>query len=234
MRRRRPSTYGKRSRRAAKWEIEVLYGVFSLHNHQVSMPVDPGAPVGAEHVNLAHAPTNPKDFHTLAIGLAELLKAEARRSRALAKLRPVTPGTDRRQPPSRTNPTVCSGSRRRFDLCDWLVQSREQRPAASVERSRFPLPPHDLDLDPVGLGAARPDRPDLGVGPAALGHGLERNPHPPPPWLFDDSWRDRRDFSERNSLDCAARIMRTAGLEPLSAQDEHACRYPLSRSLELE
>ena len=30
--------------RAAKWEIEVLYGVFSLHNHQVSMPVNPACP----------------------------------------------------------------------------------------------------------------------------------------------------------------------------------------------
>ena len=29
--------------RAAKWEIEVLYGVLSLHNHQVSMPVNPRA-----------------------------------------------------------------------------------------------------------------------------------------------------------------------------------------------
>ena len=29
--------------RSAKWEIEVLYAVFSLHNHQVSMPVNPHA-----------------------------------------------------------------------------------------------------------------------------------------------------------------------------------------------
>jgi carbonic anhydrase len=63
--------------RAAKWEIEVLYGVFSLHNHQVSMPVNPWAPVGEEHVNLAYAPTNPKDFHTLALRMAETLKRES-------------------------------------------------------------------------------------------------------------------------------------------------------------
>ena len=68
--------------RAAKWEIEVLYGVFSLHNHQVSMPIDPSAPVGEEHVNLAYAPTNPKDFHTLALRTAELLKPESLRSSA--------------------------------------------------------------------------------------------------------------------------------------------------------
>ena len=62
--------------RAARWEIEVLYGVFSLHNHQVSMPFDPAAPVGPEYVNLAYAPTNPKDFHTLAVRIADMLKAK--------------------------------------------------------------------------------------------------------------------------------------------------------------
>jgi carbonic anhydrase len=60
--------------RAAKWEIEVLYGVFSLRNHQVSMPVNPTAPVAAQHVNLAYAPTNPREFTTMAIQMAELLK----------------------------------------------------------------------------------------------------------------------------------------------------------------
>jgi carbonic anhydrase len=60
--------------RAAKWEIEVLYGVFSLHNHQVSMPVNPRAPVAPENVNLANAPTNPSEFSTIALQMAELLK----------------------------------------------------------------------------------------------------------------------------------------------------------------
>jgi carbonic anhydrase len=60
--------------RAAKWEIEVLYGVFSLHNHQVSMPVNPRSPVAPENVNLAHAPTNPREFQTMAVRMAELLK----------------------------------------------------------------------------------------------------------------------------------------------------------------
>ena len=32
--------------KAAKWEIEVLFGVFNLHNHQVSMPVVPDATRG--------------------------------------------------------------------------------------------------------------------------------------------------------------------------------------------
>ena len=53
--------------RAAKWEIEVLYGVFSLHNHQVSMPVNPRAAIEPENVNLAYAPTNPREFNTIAV-----------------------------------------------------------------------------------------------------------------------------------------------------------------------
>jgi carbonic anhydrase len=60
--------------RAASWEIEVLYGVFSLHNHQVSMPVDPHAPIAPENVNLTYAPTNPKEFNALAVRMADLLK----------------------------------------------------------------------------------------------------------------------------------------------------------------
>ena len=60
--------------RAAKWEIEVLFGVFNLHNHQVSMPVIPDAPVADESVHLAYAPTNPREFKALAIRIAKLLK----------------------------------------------------------------------------------------------------------------------------------------------------------------
>ena len=60
--------------RAAKWEIEVLYGVLSLHNHQVSMPVNPRAPIHPDNVNLAYAPTNPREFAAIASRMAELLK----------------------------------------------------------------------------------------------------------------------------------------------------------------
>lgn len=59
--------------RTAKWEIEVLYGVFSLHNHQVSMPHDPWAPPSDENIRLAYAPANPRDFRALAVQMAELL-----------------------------------------------------------------------------------------------------------------------------------------------------------------
>ncbi len=60
--------------RAGKWEIEVLFGVFNLHNHQVNMPVNPGQPTSPENVNLAFAPTNPRDFNALGVQMAEILK----------------------------------------------------------------------------------------------------------------------------------------------------------------
>ncbi|MBX6311503.1 MAG: carbonic anhydrase [Isosphaeraceae bacterium] len=60
--------------RAAKWEIEVFYGVHNIRNHQVCMPVDPLAPRSDENVRLAPAPNNPKEFRALAIQMAELLK----------------------------------------------------------------------------------------------------------------------------------------------------------------
>jgi carbonic anhydrase len=60
--------------RAAKWGIDVLYGVFNLHTHQVSMPVNLRASLARDLVNLAHAPANPEEFHSLAFRVAELLK----------------------------------------------------------------------------------------------------------------------------------------------------------------
>jgi carbonic anhydrase len=59
---------------AGHWEIEVLYGVYNLLTHQVSMPNDPSAPPSDANVNLAQAPTNPRDFSALALRMAELLK----------------------------------------------------------------------------------------------------------------------------------------------------------------
>ena len=59
---------------AGRWEIEVLYAVYSLHNHQITVPVDPLAPPSDENVHLAYAPTNPREFSTLAIKMAEILK----------------------------------------------------------------------------------------------------------------------------------------------------------------
>ena len=59
---------------AGKWEIEVLYGVYNLFNHQVSMPHDPHAPATDPNVRLALAPTNPREFQSLALKMAEILK----------------------------------------------------------------------------------------------------------------------------------------------------------------
>jgi carbonic anhydrase len=76
--------------RSGKWEIEVLYGVHNIRNHQVCMPVDPAAPRADENVRLAQAPMNPKEFHALAVQMAEILmhRREAPSSMAQAKLRP--------------------------------------------------------------------------------------------------------------------------------------------------
>jgi carbonic anhydrase len=74
--------------RSAKWDIEVLYGVFNLLTHQISMPVNPNASISDSNVNLAYAPTNPKEFSSMAMRMAEMLMpkpdAPARRSPAEA------------------------------------------------------------------------------------------------------------------------------------------------------
>ena len=43
--------------RAGKWEIEVLYGVYNLNNHQVSMPNDP---YGPRPTRTSTSPTPPR------------------------------------------------------------------------------------------------------------------------------------------------------------------------------
>ena len=60
--------------RTGKWEIDVLYGVHNIRNHQVCMPVDPSAPRDDENIRLAEAPSHPKEFHALAMQMAEILK----------------------------------------------------------------------------------------------------------------------------------------------------------------
>lgn len=60
--------------KAAKWEIEVLYGVYNLFTHRVSLPLHPGAGANDLDVLLSYAPTNPREFNTLAIHVSEFLK----------------------------------------------------------------------------------------------------------------------------------------------------------------
>jgi carbonic anhydrase len=62
---------------ASRWEIEVLYGVYNLTNHQVSMPIDPQAPPSDANVRLAQAPANPREFQALARQMAEILKDQS-------------------------------------------------------------------------------------------------------------------------------------------------------------
>ncbi len=59
---------------AGRSEMEVLYGVYNLFNHQVSMPNDPKAPATDRNVRLAHAPTDPREFQALARRMAEILR----------------------------------------------------------------------------------------------------------------------------------------------------------------
>jgi len=73
---------------AAKGDIEVVYGIFNMQTHQVNMPVNPNIPVSPENVNLASAPTNPREFATLAIRMAEILRENLRR-RAAGESMPV-------------------------------------------------------------------------------------------------------------------------------------------------
>jgi hypothetical protein len=58
----------------------VLYGVYNLRNHQVSMPFDPCAPLSDENVSLASAPTSPREFRNLALQMAEFVKPVAMES----------------------------------------------------------------------------------------------------------------------------------------------------------
>jgi carbonic anhydrase len=69
---------------AGRWEIDVLYGVYNLFNHQVSMPNNPQAPASDPNVRLAHAPTNPKEFQSLARRMAEILRGGAATASNLA------------------------------------------------------------------------------------------------------------------------------------------------------
>ena len=59
--------------RSWRSEIQVLYGVYDLFTHQVSMPPAYSNP-DESHVNLAYAPTHPREFDRLAIEMATRLR----------------------------------------------------------------------------------------------------------------------------------------------------------------
>lgn len=59
------------------WDIDVVYGVYSLSSHLVCVPNSPHGPPDEEHIRLAPAPTNPREFRALAIQMADLLDRQA-------------------------------------------------------------------------------------------------------------------------------------------------------------
>jgi carbonic anhydrase len=59
---------------AGRSEIEVLYGVYNLLNHQVCMPNNPTAPPSDRDTRLARAPSNANELRELALQMAELLR----------------------------------------------------------------------------------------------------------------------------------------------------------------
>jgi len=63
--------------RAWRTDVQVLFGVYNLHTHMVSMP-PPAAGTSPEEadVNLAYAPAHPREFETLASELARRLHPE--------------------------------------------------------------------------------------------------------------------------------------------------------------
>ena len=89
--------------RAAKWEIEVLYGVHNIRTHQVVMPVDPNSTLKDENVKLAYAPTNPREFAALAIHMAQILLPRDPAKRTEPQENGRT-GPDPIAPPHATNP----------------------------------------------------------------------------------------------------------------------------------
>ena len=67
--------------RSWKSDVLALFGFYNLFTHQVSMPPQSFRVSAAEvesRVNLAYAPTHPREFDTLAVRMAEILRPDAR------------------------------------------------------------------------------------------------------------------------------------------------------------
>lgn len=56
------------------WGVEVLYGVYDVRTHQVCMPTRPFDPEMPDLVNLARAPSHPRELEALARELATMLR----------------------------------------------------------------------------------------------------------------------------------------------------------------
>ena len=150
---------------AGRWEIEVFYGVYNLHNHQVSMPHDPSLPPSDRNVRLTLArrtprssprsPSNgrdpPADLETAGLGTAGSGHVADRppgapprppgRVSALPPAeRPTLPGTSR--VPSGRFPTAArEGPRRTRAAPGRPARGATRRPAWGRTRTCTP-PPH--------------------------------------------------------------------------------------------
>lgn len=72
-------------------DTEVLYGVFNLVTHQVSMPANPHAPRDQIHVNLAPAPKGPSGVTKLALRMAELMRPKHLKKKSTIALAAAKP-----------------------------------------------------------------------------------------------------------------------------------------------
>ena len=94
--------------RAGKFEIEVVYGVYNLFNHHVTVPVSLHSTTHQGHGGLAYAPTNPRDFSQLAVLLAESLRNPATGGSQLAPALLTPPAV---APAAASNGSSKSGNR---------------------------------------------------------------------------------------------------------------------------
>jgi carbonic anhydrase len=70
---------------AAKWDIEVLFGVYDIRTHQVCMPLHPPEVLDPANVNLARAPGHPRDFDQLAVEVVTARRPPDRPPRSRSK-----------------------------------------------------------------------------------------------------------------------------------------------------
>jgi carbonic anhydrase len=94
--------------RAGKWEIEVLYGVYNLFTHQVSMAHDtPRGMADTGTTHLAMAPTNPREFNALAIQVARrMLKTHQAQTAAATAAAKSSNGRDGNTSDQEVEPAV--------------------------------------------------------------------------------------------------------------------------------
>jgi hypothetical protein len=80
--------------RSWKSDVVALFGYYNLFTHQVSMPPQTDCVAtdasASRRVNLAYAPTHPREFDKLAVQLADLLRPDITGLRQRGVKIPVT------------------------------------------------------------------------------------------------------------------------------------------------